>query len=70
LYKYYRKNTKAVEIYTELRENIIYTVCGNWRDTGMFYEHYNQRQDGAGRGHHPFNGWTSLVSLIITENYE
>lgn len=55
LYKFYRGNDKASKLYADLRENIINTVCVNWRDTGYFFEHYNQRGNGKGGGYHPFS---------------
>ena len=70
LHNHYIKESKlAQEIYTELRENIIKTVCGNYEKTKYFWEQYNQ-MNGKGQKNHPFNGWTSLITLIIDENYD
>ena len=49
------ENQKAKTFYHNLRDNIINTVCGNFRDTGYFFEHYNQDLDGKGHGNHPFS---------------
>ncbi|CAD8112954.1 unnamed protein product [Paramecium sonneborni] len=68
--KYYSNHKGLMDIYKELRENLMNTVCINWRDRGYFFEHYNQKQDGLGRGYHPFNGWTSTITLIIHEIYD
>jgi len=42
------------------------TVCGEWSRTGYFFENY---KEGAGSFSYPFNGWTSLVALVINEKY-
>lgn len=42
------------------------TVCGNWENSGYFYENYI---NGTGSFSFPFNGWTSLIAIIIEENY-
>ena len=55
IYLNYMENQKAKIFYQNLRNNIINTVCGNFRDTGYFFEHYNQDLDGKGRGNHPFS---------------
>lgn len=39
---YYDTNEKAAKIYNELRDNLIKTVCGNWENTGYFFENYNK----------------------------
>jgi mannosyl-oligosaccharide glucosidase len=69
LRRYYSKNIKARSIYEKLRENVMNTVCTNWEKSGCFFEHYNQDQNGKGNGHKFFNGWTSLITLIIGEDY-
>ena len=66
---FYENNTKVYEIYVRLRNNIINTICGNWQRFGYFFEHYNQNLDGIGSGFRQFNGWTSLITLIIYEYY-
>ena len=57
------------DIYNSLRNNIIANVCGKFEERGYIFEHYNQEYDGTGHGNHPFNGWSSLISLIINEDY-
>jgi mannosyl-oligosaccharide glucosidase len=66
---YYSNNEKAREVYNMIRMNLITNICTQKKKRGYFYEHYNQKNDGLGQGNHPFNGWTSLISLIISEEY-
>ncbi|EAS06289.1 mannosyl-oligosaccharide glucosidase (macronuclear) [Tetrahymena thermophila SB210] len=67
---YYWDSSDIVqEFYETLRQNVIQTVCGEFETRGYFFEHFNQKLDGKGAGNHPFNGWTSLITLIITESY-
>ncbi|KAF9792420.1 glycoside hydrolase [Thelephora terrestris] len=62
----YREQAK--KIYNELRTNIIDNVFKEYERTGYVWEQYNS-QSGEGRRSHPFTGWTSLVTLIISEKY-
>jgi len=59
---------KAQTIYEELRQNIIENVFKEYQRTGYVWEQYDAN-NGEGRRSHPFTGWTSLVSLIISEKY-
>ncbi|KAI5679356.1 hypothetical protein M9H77_10306 [Catharanthus roseus] len=59
---------KAKIIYSELRNNLIRNVVGNYRQTGYFWEQYDQKT-GKGKGTRMFTGWTSLVLLIMAEDY-
>ena len=52
--------------YEKLRIDLINTVCGNWNRDGYFYENYIK---GEGSFSYPFTGWTSLISIIIKEDY-
>ena len=49
-----------------IRERLIRTVSSNWEKTGYLFENYHL---GRGNRGYPFNGWTSLILNIITENY-
>ncbi|KAF9653126.1 glycoside hydrolase family 63 protein [Thelephora ganbajun] len=62
----YREQAK--KIYAELRTNIIDNVFKEYERTGYVWEQYNA-ETGEGRRSHPFTGWTSLVTLIISEKY-
>ncbi|KRX04043.1 Six-hairpin glycosidase-like protein [Pseudocohnilembus persalinus] len=69
---YYNDHSeKSQEIYQELRENLIQNVClNNFEKKGYFYENYNKKgEKGEGSDAHPFTGWTSTISLIISEQY-
>ncbi|CDH50432.1 glycoside hydrolase family 63 protein [Lichtheimia corymbifera JMRC:FSU:9682] len=59
---------RAKEIYTELRNNIINTVYKDYAQTGYVWEQYSD-STGKGQRSHPFTGWTSLVLLIMAEQY-
>ena len=78
---YYNDLPIMQKIYTELRNNIIKTVCSNWEETSYFFELYNEK-NGTGYNNFPFSkfffkniilifkdGWTSLITLIIEEKY-
>ncbi|KAG9318385.1 glycoside hydrolase [Chiua virens] len=58
----------AKQIYTELRENVVENVFKEYERTGYVWEQYDALT-GEGRRSHPFTGWTSLVTLIISEKY-
>jgi mannosyl-oligosaccharide glucosidase len=54
------------DLYTDIRQQVIDTVCGEWTRTGYFFENYIK---GGGSFSYPFNGWTSLIALIISEEF-
>lgn len=56
----------AESLYHELRKNIVSNVYKEFKRTGYLWEHYNDLT-GQGEGARPFNGWTSLVVLIMAE---
>ncbi|CAD8045852.1 unnamed protein product [Paramecium primaurelia] len=66
---YYWEIDGVQQFYQDLRHNMIETICSQYETRGYFYEHYNQNLDGLGQGNRPFNGWTSLITLIIAEKY-
>ncbi|KAJ2761764.1 Processing alpha glucosidase I [Coemansia nantahalensis] len=59
---------QAARIYRELRANLVANVLGQYQSTGFFWENYSP-DDGHGQGTHPFTGWTSLIVLIMAEQY-
>ncbi|KAH9057624.1 glycoside hydrolase [Lactarius vividus] len=59
---------KARSIYSELRQNVIDNVFKEYERTGYVWEQYDANT-GEGRRSHPFTGWTSLVTLILSEKY-
>ncbi|EJU05594.1 glycoside hydrolase [Dacryopinax primogenitus] len=58
----------AHQIYSDLRHNIIKNTHKEFERTGYVWEQYDA-STGEGRRSHPFTGWTSLVTLIISEKY-
>lgn len=54
--------------YRELRAALLGNVGRVHRETGYPWENYNDA-DGAGRGSHPFTGWTALFVLIAANLY-
>lgn len=59
---------RAAKIYEELRNNIIDHVYKEYERTGYVWEQYDALT-GEGKRSHPFTGWTSLVTLIMAEQY-
>ncbi|XP_044978139.1 mannosyl-oligosaccharide glucosidase GCS1-like [Hordeum vulgare subsp. vulgare] len=62
-------SVRAGELYDELRSNLIRNIVGNYQETGFFWENYDQKNRGKGKGARSFTGWTSLVVLIMAESY-
>ncbi|GBE82451.1 Probable mannosyl-oligosaccharide [Sparassis crispa] len=59
---------RSKEIYTELRRSVIDNVFKEYERTGYVWEQYDA-VTGEGRRSHPFTGWTSLITLILSEKY-
>ncbi|CDS35577.1 mannosyl oligosaccharide glucosidase [Echinococcus multilocularis] len=57
---------KAANLQKSLTVAIVDTVLGELNRTGFTWERYDD-QTGRGLSAHPFNGWTALISLIMTE---
>uniref|UniRef100_A0A0E0JSX2 Mannosyl-oligosaccharide glucosidase n=1 Tax=Oryza punctata TaxID=4537 RepID=A0A0E0JSX2_ORYPU len=60
---------RAKELYGELRSNLMRNIVKNYHETGFFWENYDQKNKGKGKGARSFTGWTSLVVLIMGESY-
>lgn len=60
--------TRSGELYAALRGNLIRTVLNEYKRTGYTWEQYDAAT-GAGRRNRPFAGWTSMVVLIMAEQY-
>lgn len=58
----------ADSIYQELRKNVVDNIYSQYRKTGYVWEQYNDKT-GAGKGSHPFTGWSALVVAIMAEDY-
>ncbi|KAG8041178.1 hypothetical protein G9C98_002166 [Cotesia typhae] len=59
---------KAKKIYKDLRENLIKNMLVQYKKTGFIWENYGDVY-GEGKGSHPFNGWSSLIVMIMAEIY-
>ncbi|XP_077992555.1 mannosyl-oligosaccharide glucosidase-like [Glandiceps talaboti] len=59
---------QASGIYKELRTNIMNNIVKEYDRSGYVWEQYNDTT-GRGQGSHPFTGWSSLVILMMAENY-
>jgi len=55
-------------IYRQLRDNVIGNVMAQHFKTGYLWEQYDDTS-GNGKGCRPFTGWSSLVVLIMAEEY-
>jgi mannosyl-oligosaccharide glucosidase len=60
--------TKALKLYKELRDNLVKNMYSQYQSTGYVWESYND-SSGHGQGTHPFTGWSSLIVLIMSEQY-
>jgi len=56
------------QLYDTIRLRLIRSVYQNWKTNHLFWEQYDN-ESGKGLYTHPFNGWTSLILLIVSENY-
>lgn len=56
--------SRAADLYSRLRRNLIETVYKSWVDTGFAWEQYNP-ETGEGQRTQHFTGWTSLVVKIM-----
>eukprot|EP01097_Dermamoeba_algensis_P004027 TRINITY_DN2693_c0_g1_i1.p1 TRINITY_DN2693_c0_g1~~TRINITY_DN2693_c0_g1_i1.p1 ORF type:complete len:481 (-),score=84.84 TRINITY_DN2693_c0_g1_i1:128-1570(-) len=65
---YIHENGVAAEVYNSLRTNLVNNIYSNYQSTGFFWESYFP-ENGKGKGTQPFNGWTSLVLLVMSELY-
>lgn len=59
----------ALQLYVQLRENLIRNVVNSYFESGYLWEQYNNAAEGRGKGAHPFTGWTSLILLVMAEAY-
>ncbi|KAI9221847.1 glycoside hydrolase [Blastocladiella britannica] len=63
-----RRVPGAKDLYDSVRADVLKTVADGYANTGFVHENYHG-ETGAPRGSHPFTGWTSLVLLIMSEQY-
>ena len=60
--------TKAKLIYENLRKNLIQNMFRQYTKSGFLWENYND-MTGAGHDSHPFDGWSGVILLIMSEIY-
>jgi mannosyl-oligosaccharide glucosidase len=59
---------EAKKIYVELRHNVVNNMILQYKQTGYIWEQYDDKT-GSGKGCRPFTGWSSLVVLMMAEEY-
>ena len=69
LKKYFWDIDDVKNIYDKIRFGLIKAVYKTWIKGHTFYENYDDIS-GEGVMNHPFNGWTSTILLIMSENYD
>merc|ERR1712167_466476 len=57
----------AADLLQRLSENLISNIYKNFKDTCFLWEQYNPKT-GQGQRTHPFNGWSSLVVLMMSRD--
>jgi len=65
---HYINSTSWNSLFNNLRKKIVHTVCNNFEISQTFFENYNGIS-GDGSDSEYFNGWTSLITLIISGNF-
>eukprot|EP00887_Chlorella_sp_A99_P004738 scaffold4.g4738.t1 len=53
----------AAELHAALREALLSNLVGQYQSSGFLWEQYDDAS-GAGKGSHPFTGWTGLLALL------
>lgn len=57
------------ELYRVTRQRAVRTVEVEWEKKRSFFERYSDT-DGAGKGPHPFAGWTTTYLLLLSFEHE
>jgi len=69
IHKYYPNNGQGEIVAKSLWPDFVGNMLKDFNDTGYIWEHYNWTTKN-GEGNHPFTGWSTLITLIITEDWE
>jgi len=56
----------ASELHQQLRWALLRNLVGQYSRTGYIWEQYDDAS-GAGKGSHPFTGWSALLVLMAAE---
>ena len=59
---------RAAAAYEQVRESVVGGIMRQHAERHYFFEQYDD-ETGLGKGCFPFNGWTSLVVLLMSEKY-
>ena len=57
---------QARELHAALRWNLLSNLVGQYERSGYVWEQYDD-SSGAGKGSHPFTGWSALLVLMAAE---
>eukprot|EP01132_Coremiostelium_polycephalum_P004736 gene4736-5912_t len=69
--KYVKSGPLKDDIYDlvqTLKFNLVWNIVDQYQKTGYLWEQYNP-STGEGQRNHPFNGWTSLFTLLASDNF-
>ncbi|GJD08633.1 Mannosyl-oligosaccharide glucosidase GCS1 [Galdieria sulphuraria] len=58
----------AKQLYSTIREQLVSNIVMEYQRTGFFWEQYSD-VDGHGQRTRGFSGWSSLILLIMAEDY-
>jgi mannosyl-oligosaccharide glucosidase len=56
----------AASLHEELRSSLVRNLVEQYNSSGYLWEQYDDTT-GAGKGSHPFTGWTALLALLAAE---
>jgi mannosyl-oligosaccharide glucosidase len=59
---------RAQNLYTKLRNGILHNMLKEYKETGFYWEQYDDKTGKGIRGH-PFTGWSATIVNIFYELY-
>lgn len=60
---------RAKDAFSALRNNLVSNLQNEYQRTGYLHEQYHPIS-GHGQRSKPFTGWTSLITLILAEDFQ